>query len=371
MCLRLSLDGSEIQEARIRLGYQHRGIEKLMEGERIEKALHKVGRICGICAYAHSNAYTQAIEKMAGLETPMRVKYIRTIMTELERLQSHMLWLGFMFHEIGLETYFMYFWRDREKVIDIFERVTGGRIHHHINRFGTVSYDLSEPDVRFINEELHKIKENAERYQKTLEKDNVVRKRLDDVGLLSKEQAEKHCLVGPVARASGIKYDVRKDQPYDAYDQVSWEVMTGHRGDSYGRTELRLKEVFESMKIIRRLLRRLPKGNLPEPLVPEIKQGLSYGVTEAPRGENFHFVKVKDGVIQRHRIRTPTLNYITVLEPLLKGRKIGDVPVVVASLDPCFACLERVIVVKDGKEKTYDQHSFKHKFARYHHGHEH
>ena len=366
-CLRITLDGNYIQEARIRLGYQHRGVEKLMEGKEIGKALHIVGRICGICTYAHTNCFTQTIEKMANIEIPKRVKMIRTIMTELERLQSHMLWLGFMFHEIGLDTYFMYFWRDRERVIDIFERVTGGRIHHHINRFGSVAYDIREPDVRLIKEELEKIKLNVERYLSTLEKDHIVKKRMVDVGIISRHDAKRYCLVGPVARASGIRIDVRKDVPYDAYDLVSFDLITENAGDSYSRTLVRIREVFESIKIIRRLLKTMPNEKLPKPEIPSIKEGLEWGMVEAPRGEDFHFVSVKNNVIQRHRIRPPTFNYISILEPLLKGAEIGDVPVITASLDPCFACLERVIIVRNGREKGYNEQTFKQKFSRYKH----
>jgi len=362
-CIKLDLDGNIIRHAKLQMGYTHKGIEQLLEGKKIEQALYIAQRICGICSFCHSNGFNHTIEKMLNYEAPKRVKFIRTLVTELERIQSHMLWTGFMFHEFGFETMFQYLLRDRECILDIFERVTGGRVHHAINKPKTVRYDLREQDVRFILEKMKTIEEQINRYLDIVKKDKLTKERLMGVGVITKQTARRYCLVGSTARASGFNNDIRRSHPYDAYPYLDFDVIMSKQGDAYARMIVRLMEAIESVKIIRQLMKDLPKEEIPKPQIVFIEEGVATSQVEAPRGENFYFTIIKNNKVDRIKIRTPTFATINVLPALLENKPIGDVPVVLHSLDPCFSCMERVIVVKNDKREVLDEHGFIHKYC--------
>ena len=362
-CLRLSLEGNYIREAEIRFGYAHRGIEKLLEDKRIEKALQIAQRICGICSFAHSGCFVQAIERMLEYDAPTRVKYIRTLIAELERIHSHCLWMGVMMHEIGFETMFQYFLREREHVLEIFERITGGRVHHGINRVKTVRYDITNHDIGFILKKMDVLKKNISTYLRIVEKNRSIKSRLVDVGVISRNQAKRYCLVGPVARASGISKDIRRDDQYEAYSMIDFDVIVADTGDAYTRTIVRMKEILESISIITKLLKNMPGGNIPPCSPVFIGMGRAIGRVEAPRGENFHLLLVKHNKIERARIRPPTFANISILPSLLENREVGDTPVILNSLDPCFSCMERVIILKDGKTEVLTEHEFRRKYT--------
>jgi NADH-quinone oxidoreductase subunit D len=358
-CLRLTLDGNYIQEAKIRLGYIHRGMEKLLEGKEINQALYLVQKSCGICSYAHESAYARAIEKMLKYDAPEKVKLVRVITAELERIHSHLLWAGFMLHEIGYETMFMFFWKERERILEIFEKLTGGRVHHAMNKIKTVRYDLLPEDKKFMFDRLQHVERKTKDYTNIINSNKIILARIRDVGYLSRNDARKFCLVGPMSRGSGIKSDIRKSDPYEAYKGLDFEEIIEDNGDAYARTMVRLREILESIKIIRQALENLPKEKIPEPSPVFIEKASGFGRVEAPRGENFHFLSVRKNVLERIRIRTPTFANIIVLEDLLVGREIGDTPVIINSIDPCFGCMERVMVVKDDKIKIFDEEEFR------------
>ncbi len=219
MCIRVSLEGSVIKDAAIRLGYTHKGIEKLLEGKNPDSALYLSQRICGICSAAHENAYTRTIEGIMGFEVEERVKLLRALMMELERMHSHLLWLGVICHEIGYETLFMYFWREREKIIDIFEKIAGGRVHHNFNKIKTVRHDLEHNDDKFILKRVEEVGKSIVPYIVEIKGDNVIKARLKDIGVIDYNDAKRFGLIGPNARASGVSCDIRKyDPPY----RISW-----------------------------------------------------------------------------------------------------------------------------------------------------
>ncbi len=365
-CIKLSLDGDIIREAKLQLGYIHKGVEHLLEGKRIEQALYIAQRICGICSFCHSNGFNQTIEKMLDYDPPKRVKFIRTLVTELERIQSHILWMGFMFHEFGFNTMFQYLLRDREHILEIFERVTGGRVHHAINKPKTVRYDIDEKDIKFILEKLKIIELQFNSYMGIIKTDKVTKDRLINVGIIKKQQAKRYCLVGPTARASGFNNDIRKKHPYDAYPYLDFDSIMGEHGDAYTRLSVRFMEVLESIKIIRQLLRDLPEGEIPKANLIFIEEGMATSQVEAPRGENFYFTAVKENKLERVKIRTPTFAVINILPTLLENIEVGDVPVILHSIDPCFSCMERVIVVNDKKREVLDEHAFLHKYCNHH-----
>lgn len=371
MCIRVSLDGNHVKNAMIRMGYIHKGIEHLFENKSIIKVLYMSEHICGICSYAHSACFTQAVERLYNVNTSRKVKYIRMLVAELERIHSHILWFGFAMHEIGYDTLFNYGMREREYILECFEKLTGNRVIHSINKISTVRYDFEEKDVPFVLERINKVEKMLPFYLKMVEKNNVITSRLVNVGIISKKMAKQFCAVGPVARGSGIKEDIRKDRPYEAYSDVDFEVITDDRCDSLARTVVRLKEIGQSIKIIKQLIKNMPKEKIPSftkvppylGKLPVPKDKFTYGQVEAPRGEDFHFYKIDQGVIKKARIRTPTFQVIQLLDKLLIGVEIGDIPVIISSFDPCFSCMERIIVVKDGKKEVLDEDGFRSKYC--------
>lgn len=362
-CLRVSLDGNTIIDSDLRFGYAHKGIEKLLEEKKIEQGLHIVDHICGICSVAHPSCYVRVIEKMLNYEPSERVKYLRTLVSELGRMQSHLFWTGFMLHEIGFETMFAYFVRDREHILEVLERLTGNRSHFAYHKIKTVRNDISEEDNKFILNKIKEVEKQIPAYMKTIRKDSVIKARMVNVGTITRLDAEKYSLVGPIARASGLRIDIRKDDPYEAYDQLDFELITEWNGDAYARMLVRMREIIESIKIIKRVLKDLPDGKVPPSSKIILDEGMEIGRVEAPRGENFYMIKIRNRKIDRIRIRPPTFNFMSIFTKLLEGRKIGDVPVILASLDPCYACMERIVVIKDGKKEVLTEDDFRRKYT--------
>lgn len=364
MCLRLTLDGNYIQDVNIRMGYTHKGIERILEGKNSDSALYLAQRICGICSAAHENAYTRAVENILKYEVVEKIKLLRAMMMELERIHSHLLWSGFMAHEIGYETLFMFFWRERERLLNIFEKITGGRVHHAYNKIKTVRYDLGEGDKTFTLENLNKIENNIKKYLKEVKFTHIIKMRLKNIGIIKRKDTLDYCLVGPNARGSGIKNDIRIiDPPYGIYKKLNFEQITENKGDSYSRATVRIKEILQSIKIIKQVLDKLDDTRIPKPSLTNIPQGESIGRVEAPRGELFYYLKFKNNKIERAKIRTPTFATFKIVEKILLGGEVGDVPVVIGSLDPCFSCLERVLVEKNGKVRSYNEKQFRRKFV--------
>jgi NADH-quinone oxidoreductase subunit D len=364
MCIRVVLEGNYIQDVKIRMGYMHKGIENILEGKNPDSAIYIAQRICGICSSAHENAYTRTVEGIMNFKPERKVRLLRALMMELERISSHLIWLGIIFHEIGFETLFMYFWRERERILDIFEKLTGGRVHHNFNKLKTVRYDLEDSDRRFILRNLNLVEKKVNSYLEDVKSDRIIKSRLRDVGIITRSDAKKFCLVGPNARASNVSCDIRKfDPPYGIYEEFEFEEILGDYGDSFERTMVRIREIIESIKIIKQILKVLPKRKLPKPTLTYIKDGKGFGRVEAPRGELFYFLKIKNNLIERAKIRTPTFASFKIVEKILLNHRIGDVPVIVGSLDPCFSCLERVMIVKNGKVELLNEEQFRRKYV--------
>tara|TARA_Y100000034_G_scaffold26979_4_gene32133 strand:- start:2788 stop:3942 length:1155 start_codon:yes stop_codon:yes gene_type:complete len=365
ICIRINLDGNKIKDSWIKMGYIHRGMEKLLETKNINQALYTVEHICGICSFAHSGCFTLAFEKLLDFKKQDNVKFIRMIIAELERIHSHLLWFGYAMHEIGFETLFNYAMREREYILECFEKLTGNRVHHGISKLKTVRYNINFKDKEFVMERLKKIQDQMDFYIKTTINNKIILSRFENNGLINRNLAQRFCLVGPTARASGIKMDVRKDEPYEAYDSVDFNLITEKNGDALARTLVRLREILESIKIIKQCFHRLNDKPIPKFEKDfQLKDSETYARIEAPRGENFHFYKIKDNKILRAKIRTPTFAFISVLTQLLKDKEIGDVPVIVSSLDPCFGCMERMIVVKDNKKEVLKEDEFRSRYCK-------
>jgi Ni,Fe-hydrogenase III large subunit len=357
--LRVTVRKEEILDVDIVLGHVHRGIEALAENRNLVQTLYLVERICGICSHSHTTCFTQALEEIGGIEPSERALYLRTLIFELERIHSHLFLLGIMAYEIGFDTLFMFTWRVRESVLDLFEKITGNRVHHSMNTIGGVRWDLESHMIENVEASIKSIQKSVQ-YIYNVFQDKTVEKRLCDVGFLEHDEARKLCTVGPTARGSGVSMDVRRDHPYAAYNDLKegFSVAVREKGDVYARTEVRILELFESINIIRTILEKLPEGPIyPEEnvlkLMRKIPEGEALSMVEAPRGELLYFVKTngKEG-LWRLKVRTPTIPNVLALKPMLVGCEIADIPVTVASIDPCMACANRITVVDAAKEKV-------------------
>lgn len=345
---RVALSGEKITGMTVRLGYNHRGIEKACEERTYIQDVYLTERICGICSHAHSTAFVQAVEEIAALDIPRRAKYIRTLIGELERIHSHLLWLGVAGHEIGFDTLLMYTWRDREIVMDILASITGNRVNYGINTIGGVRRDITPEQIKDVLSGIDKVEERTKYYIDIATKETTIIKRLSTVGVLSNADALRLGAVGPTGRASGIDRDTRRDDPYAAYGEIDFKVITDNHCDVYGRTLVRLGELLESYKIIRSVLKKLPEGPISIRAPRKIPAGEAVSRYEAPRGENFHYVK-SNGTEkpERVKVRAPTLANLQTVAKMLEDRQLADLPIVIAAIDPCFSCTDRLISVKE------------------------
>lgn len=341
------LKGDLISDLEFNGGYVHRGMERLMENQDVLKAIHSAEKICGICSYSHSACMTHAVESLLKINTSQSVKMTRMIIAELERIHSHLLWMGFLFHDIGYETLFMYFWRERSKIVDLFEELTGQRIHHAINFIGTTKINI--PKNNNINNILEDIKNKILDYRKEIIFNQVIKSRFKNKGVISKSFAEKYCLVGPTARASNVSNDIRS-LGYEGYDLINFKPILSSKGDAMDRLIVRIDELIQSINIIKKALNLIIS---PVEIFKQkyIKRGEGFARIEAPRGELFYYLSVKHNEVLRVKIKTPTFNNFPALKPLIIGSELGDLPILVASIDPCIGCMERVMVVKNNKSK--------------------
>lgn len=338
----LKVDGEIVKEIEPRIGYVHRGIEKAAEKRTYLQDIYLVERICGICNACHATCFCQAIEAVLGVTVPPRAKYLRTLILELNRIHSHMLLLGHAGFEIGYETLFQYMWRDRETVMDIVERLTGNRVIASFVTIGGVRRDLSAGAITEIKAQMARLKKRLTFYKQFFESDPTFKMRTKNVGVLSKKDALKLCVVGPVARGSGVKIDVRKDEPYAAYDEIPFNIVIYDDGDSWARLMVRLDEINESIDIINHVLDNLPSGPYRVRVPRIVPAGEAISRVEAPRGELFYYVKSNGTAYpERVKVRTPTFANILSFVHIAKGGNIADVPASFVSLDPCFSCTDR------------------------------
>jgi len=342
----VALKGEKILGIDIRLGYNHRGIEKACEERSYTQDLYLIERVCGICSHSHSTCFVQAVEEIAKVEVPQRALYIRTLIGELERIHSHFLWLGIAGHEIGFDTLLMYTWRDREIVMDLLAALSGNRVNYGINTIGGVRRDIKKEDIKEILKGMDTLEERTLYYIKIATEEVTMIKRLSGVGKLSKKDALRLGAVGPTARASGINRDVRKDDPYAAYAEVSFKVITDDHCDVYARAVVRLKELLESFSIIRQILEKMPEGPVAVKVPRKIPAGEALSRYEAPRGEDVHYVKSNGSEMpERVKIRAPTLANVQAVKRMLEDRFLADLPIVVAAIDPCFSCTDRMVEI--------------------------
>ncbi len=338
----VTVDGETVTKVEPRIGYVHRGIEKASETRTYLQDVYLVERICGICNSCHATAFVETVEKILKTEVPPRAKYLRTIILELNRLHSHLLTLGHAGLEIGYETLFQYFWRDREPIMDLTEMITGNRVVSSSIAVGGVRRDLKETDIPKIKTTLADLRKKVPFYKQVYENEPSLRMRMQKVGTLAREDALKLCVVGPVARGSGVDIDVRKDEPYEAYDEIPFKEITRKEGDTWARMNVRMDEVEESINIIEYALDHLPSGAYRVKVPRVVPAGEAVNRVEAPRGELFYYVKSNGTAYpERVKVRTPTFSNIPAFLKTAIGESIADIPPNFVSLDPCFSCTDR------------------------------
>ena len=347
----LTVEGEKVIDVDVRIGYNHRGIEKLSEMKSFDQSTFVIERICGICSTSHPFAYTRAVEDIIPIEVPERAKYIRTIIAEGERIHSHLLWLGLAGHFLGYNTLYMWVWKLREEILDVMEILTGNRNSYAMFKPGGIRRDIKSEDIPVVIKKMDSIVSTLEMLKKAVIDDPVIHARTKGIGILSKEDAINYCALGPTARASGVARDVRKDSPYGAYDKIEWDMIVTHNGDVFDKLVVRILEVFESIRIIKNCFLGLPGGEI-DANIKDIPPGEGIGIIEAPRGECFHYVR-SDGTNRpvRHKVRAPTFMNLPTCKATIIGEYISDATIILAAIDPCYCCTERMTAIRNIRGK--------------------
>lgn len=342
--VKLKLDGERVAGSECVIGYLHRGVEKIAEHRTYQQFAPYVDRMDYVAAVSSGLGYCEAVEKLLGVEAPPRAKVIRTILTELQRIASHLLWLGTHALDIGALTPLFYCLREREEILKIFEKYCGARLTTHAFRIGGLqydSYDTLETEVeRFCADFLKRIDE----YEALLTGNRIWLARTQGVGILSGEDAIALGVTGPVLRASGVKWDIRKAMPYAAYDQYEFDIPVGKTGDTFDRYIVRMEEMRQSVRICRQAIQNIPAGPILAKVGKVLKPpaGEVYHAIEAPKGELGYYV-VSDGTVQpyRVRIRPPSFVNLQAFDKMARGHLVADVVAIIGTLDIVLGEVDR------------------------------
>jgi Ni,Fe-hydrogenase III large subunit len=335
--------GETVKDAKLHIGFNFRGIEHLAETRNYIQVVALMERVCGICSFIHTLTLCQAMEDLAGVTPPPRAQYIRVVMGELERLHSHVLWAGIASKLMGFKTMFMTCFELREKVMDVLQAISGNRVNYSMNRIGGVNRDVENPLalVEMVNE---LEREMARTVIPIFTTSTTARARCAGIGVLTHEKAVSCGVVGPVARASGVTQDLRKQAPYAAYGEMEFEVPVEQAGDVRARLFVRALEIMESCRILRQALTGMPHGeiNIGETKLA-FRTGTATSRVEAPRGEVMYSVSWKEGSRNPNRVhvRTPTFVNMPSVRWMVQGARLADTPLIQASIDPCYSCTDR------------------------------
>ncbi|MEI6100885.1 MAG: nickel-dependent hydrogenase large subunit [Eubacteriales bacterium] len=338
--LDLVVEDEKVVEAIPSIGFIHRGLEKLVEKRDFTEMVYVAERICGICSFKHGMGYSSAVENIMGIEVPDRAKYLRVIWGEMSRIHSHLLWLGLLADAFGFESLFMQSWRLREKILDMFELTTGGRVIFSVVKIGGVRRDIDADTLKTFDGMFKDIEKEIREIAHIFLEDMSVLSRLKGVGILTKQLAHDLGAVGPMMRASGISFDTRK-LGYAAYGNLDFEPITSDECDSYARTDVRIHELFQSIDLIRQSIAKIPEGEIAAAFKGN-PSGEFFMRVEQPRGEAVYYVKGNGTkFLDRMRVRTPTFANIPALLETLKDCQLADVPILILTIDPCISCTER------------------------------
>jgi NADH-quinone oxidoreductase subunit D len=341
------LDGERVVKLKPVFGYLHRNHEKIAEGTTYLSSMPYTDRLDYFCSLTNNWAYALAVEKLAGLQVPERAEYLRVILAELTRLQNHTCLIGFLMQDMGaLGTVLMYAFREREKILDLFESLTGSRMMCNYMRFGGCRCDLPDGWLAQAQKVVDDYPRFLDEYEQLLAGNEIIMARSQGVGVLSRELAINASITGPMLRASGVNYDLRKVDRYGIYDRFPFRVPLGDHGDVYDRYMMRALEMRESVKIFQQALKELPAGPIMDPKAKlrgfRPKAGEAYGRIEAPKGE-LGFYLISDGSSNpyRYRIRPPSFINLTILEDMCLGRLIADVVIILGSVDIVLGEVDR------------------------------
>lgn len=333
----LKLDGERVISATPHMGYLHRGIEKLLEGRTYAQGVPYTDRLDYVASMNNNFAYCQTVEKLAQIDVPERADYIRVIMAELNRIASHLIFVGTLAIDLGASTGMIYAFRDREKILDLFDLVCGARMTFHYIRIGGVVQDVQPEFITKTRDFLAYVPKMIEEFHGLLSGNEIFRHRLKGTSVLTADEALRFGVTGPTLRASGVAHDLRKADAYSVYDRFEFQIPLGKNGDNWDRYMVRVQEIEESAKIIAQALDGLPEGpfmaKIPKVLRPPA--GEVYHGVENPRGE-LGFYIVSDGTVKPYRvhIRRPSFINLQALNTLCSGMLIGDVVAVLSTIDP-------------------------------------
>lgn len=340
----LKLDGERVKDVECVIGYLHRGVEKIAENRTYTMFAPYVDRMDYIAAVSNGLGYCLAVEKLISVEAPARAQSARVILTELNRIASHLLWLGTHALDIGAMSPLFYTFREREEILKIFENYCGARLTTHAFRIGGLQYELYDGFEQQVRAFCEYLLPKLDEYEELLSKNRIWVERLRGVGILTAEDCKRFAVTGPLIRAAGVKWDLRKAQPYSGYEQYEFDIPTGTGGDSYDRYLVRMAEMRESVRIIRQAVDRIPEGpilaKVPKVLKPPI--GETYVSIEAPKGELGYYI-VSDGTITPYRIRVrpPSFLNLQSLQKMAKGALVADVVAIIGTIDIVLGEVDR------------------------------
>ena len=355
----LDIEGESIRNAVIRPGAIHRGIEFMARDRNPIQIIYLAERICGICSFSHAISFVKAVEDAAKIEVPVRAQYIRSMVLELERIHSHILWSGVACYTIGFDSAFHLGMMLREKVMDVLEALTGNRVNYAVTTVGGVRWDVTVEVEKTVREMIHYYRNEFQSFYENTLSDPVVKARMRDVGVLTSEQAIRYCTLGPTSRGSGIRADARWSTPYDAYCDIPVEPIVPQdylgevHGDVYDRFLVRIYEVIQSLDILEAIMDNLPAGDITfEPKIAKVlnilkkAEGTGYGCIEAPRGDDTHAVglKAQQENILWWKVRAPTYSNAVSWPLMFVGNELADAPLIINSIDPCISCMERMVL---------------------------
>jgi NADH-quinone oxidoreductase subunit D len=343
--MRLTLDGEVVVDIEPVVGYLHRGVEKLSEERTYTGVIPLTDRLDYISSMSNNMAYVMAVEKLAGITVPERAEYLRVIMAELQRIGNHLIATGSFFNDCGAYfTPFLHMYREREKLVDLFEMVCGQRLTYNYMRIGGVSQDIPDEFLPALNKFLEQMPRYIDEFDTFLKENEILLARSKGVGILEKEVAINCSITGPVLRASGVEWDLRKADPYSIYDRFEFDIPTGTAGDSYDRYRMRVEEMRQSVRIIKQAVKQLPAGpvkaDVPHLVRPPV--GDAYAHIESPKGELAFYV-VSDNSIAPYRchIRPTSLLNLAAIREMVIGWKIADLMIIFGSIDICLGEVDR------------------------------